>query len=85
TKQIQIAEVNLVANLGEAPVNLGQILNMQVGDVISLDIPEAIVAEVDGVPVLECKYGVLNGQYALKVNKILSMPEPESSSERSNG
>ncbi len=85
TKQIQDAEVNLVANLGEAPINLGQILNMQVGDVISLDIPEAIVAEVDGIPVLECKYGVLNGQYALKVNKILTMPETESSSERSNG
>jgi flagellar motor switch protein FliM len=85
TKQIQVAEVNLVANLGEAPVNLGQILNMQVGDVISLDIPEAIVAEVDGVPVLECRYGVLNGQYALKVNKILTMPEPESPPERRNG
>jgi len=85
TKQIQVAEVNLVANLGEAPVTLGQILNMQVGDVISLDIPEAIVAEVDGVPVLECKYGVLNGQYALKVNKILNMSESESSPESRNG
>jgi flagellar motor switch protein FliM len=85
TKQLQAAEVNLVANLGEAPVNLGQILNMQVGDVISLDIPEAIVAEVDGVPVLECKYGVLNGQYALKVNKILSMPESDFLPEKSNG
>jgi flagellar motor switch protein FliM len=85
TKQIQVAEVNLVANLGEAPVTLGQILNMQVGDVISLDIPEAIVAEVDGVPVLECKYGVLNGQYALKVNKILTTSESESSPERRNG
>lgn len=72
TKQVQSAEVDLVANLGEAPVNLGQILNMKVGDVISLDIPEAIVAEVDGVPVLECNYGILNGQYALKVNKIIA-------------
>lgn len=85
TKQIQTAEVNLVANLGEAPVTLGQILNMQVGDVISLDIPEAIVAEVDGVPVLECKYGVLNGQYALKVNKILTTLESESSPESGHG
>jgi len=85
TKQIQVAEVNLVANLGEAPVTLGQILNMQVGDVISLDIPEAIVAEVDGVPVLECKYGVLNGQYALKVNKILTTSESESTPESRNG
>ena len=78
TKQVQSAEVDLVANLGEAPVNLGQILNMKVGDVISLDIPEAIVAEVDGVPVLECNYGVLNGQYALKVNKIIAGVDDES-------
>lgn len=85
TKQIQVAEVNLVATLGEAPVTLEQILNMQVGDVISLDIPEAIVAEVDGVPVLECKYGVLNGQYALKVNKILTVSESEPSPESRNG
>jgi flagellar motor switch protein FliM len=72
TNQVQSAEVDLVANLGHAPVTLGQIVNLKAGDVISLDIPQGIVAEVDGVPVLECKYGILNGQYALKVNKILA-------------
>lgn len=72
TKQIQSAEVNLIVNLGETAVTLGQILNLKVGDVISLDIPEAVVAEVDGIPVLECKYGVLNGQYALKVNRVIA-------------
>lgn len=77
SKQVQLAEVELVANLGQAPVTLRQILEMQEGDVISLEIPEAIVAQVDGVPVLECKYGVFNGQYALKVDKILS-PQTES-------
>lgn len=85
TKQMQSAEVNLVANLGEAPVNFGQILNMKVGDVISLDIPEAIVAEVDGVPVLECNYGVLNGQYALKVNKVIAGMDDDSDHGGSNG
>ncbi|WP_018152015.1 flagellar motor switch protein FliM [Leeia oryzae] len=70
--QVQAAEVDLIANLGSAPVTLGQIVNLKAGDVISLDIPEAIVAEVDGVPVLECRYGILNGQYALKVEKILA-------------
>ncbi|MDD5241202.1 MAG: flagellar motor switch protein FliM [Sulfuricella sp.] len=77
TKQMQSAEVHLIANLGETAINLGQILNMKAGDVISLDIPEAIIAAVDGVPVLECNYGVLNGQYALKVNKIISGAEDE--------
>lgn len=70
--QIQNAEVELVANLGHAPITLGQIVNLKAGDVISLDIPEAIVAEVDGVPVIECKYGIVNGQYALKVQRVLA-------------
>ncbi|MCE5182553.1 MAG: flagellar motor switch protein FliM [Betaproteobacteria bacterium] len=85
TKQMQTAEVNLVANLGETAITLGQILNMKAGDVISLDIPEAIIAAVDGVPVLECNYGVLNGQYALKVNKIISGGEDDSLRGGKNG
>ena len=72
TQQIQIAEVELVASLGTAKVNFDEILNMKVGDVIPLTIPETIEATVDGVPVLDCTYGVLNGQYALKVEKLLS-------------
>lgn len=74
-RQVQQAEVDLVAQFGNTEVTLGDIVNLKAGDVISLDIPDAVIAEVDGVPVLECKYGILNGQYALKVNKILSTPE----------
>jgi flagellar motor switch protein FliM len=69
--QVQDAEVELVANLGEAPITLRQILDLKSGDVISLDLPEAVVAEVDGVPVFECHYGQKNGQLALKVDRVL--------------
>lgn len=72
TQQIQIAEVELVARLGTAKVNFDEILNMKVGDIIPLTIPETIEATVDGVPVLDCTYGVMNGQYALLVEKLLS-------------
>ena len=78
SKQVQAAEVELVANLGHASVTVDQILNMQVGDVVSLGIPEAIVAQVDGVPVMECRYGVFGGQYALRVDKMLSHAESDS-------
>ncbi|AVR98142.1 MULTISPECIES: flagellar motor switch protein FliM [Telluria group] len=72
TQQIQIAEVELVARLGTAKVSFDEILNMRVGDIIPLNIPETIEATVDGVPVLDCTYGVMNGQYALKVEKLLA-------------
>ena len=73
SKQIQGAEVELVASLGGTEVTLGQILNLKAGDVISLEIPEAIVACVDGIPLAECKYGTQNGQYAIKVDRLLTV------------
>lgn len=72
TQQIQIAEVELVADLGTAKLTLGDLLNMKEGDIIPLTIPDIISAKVDGTPVMECKYGVSNGQYALRVEKLLS-------------
>ncbi|MBF8177146.1 flagellar motor switch protein FliM [Herminiimonas sp. KBW02] len=71
TQQIQTAEVEILANMGSAKVTLGDILNMQKGDIIPIAVPETITAEVDSVPVMECSYGKLNGQYALRVEKLI--------------
>jgi flagellar motor switch protein FliM len=72
TQQIQIAEVEMVAVLGTGRASFDDILNMKVGDIIPITVPEQIQATVDGVPVMDCTYGVLNGQYALKVEKLLA-------------
>ncbi len=72
SKQVQSAEVTLLVNLAHVQITLNQILKMQVGDVIPLDIPEFVTASVDGVPVMECRYGISNGQYALRMEKMLS-------------
>jgi flagellar motor switch protein FliM len=72
TQQIQVAEVELVAELGHGRANFDDILNMKIGDVIPITVPEMVQATVDGVPVMECSYGVFNGQYALKVEKLLA-------------
>jgi flagellar motor switch protein FliM len=77
SKQVQSAEVELTVSLGNARLTFNQLLAMQVGDVISLDIPQPMVAEVDGVPVMECRCGVLNGQYALRVERMLPSPSQE--------
>jgi flagellar motor switch protein FliM len=71
-QQVQTAEVELVATLGHAQVTFNQIIKMKPGDVIGFEIPEAITAAVDRVPVMECHYGLFNGQYALKVKKMIS-------------
>jgi len=79
TKQVQFAEVDLVAQLARTNVTLDRILNMRTGDIIDLDLKPTLEAEVDGVPVFECRYGVLNGQYSIKIDKILSIPPHENS------
>ena len=71
-KQLQSAEVEIVAQLGSASISLGQILQLKVGDVIPLTIPEKIIANVDSIPLMECRYGQQNGQYALKVERFIS-------------
>jgi len=70
--EVQNAEVEIVVNLGRSAVTLEQILNMQQGDVIGFDVPDTIFAEVDGVPIIECRCGVFNGQYAVRVERLVS-------------
>ncbi|MBC3870256.1 flagellar motor switch protein FliM [Undibacterium oligocarboniphilum] len=85
TQQIQIAEIEIVADLGTTRVTLGDILNMKVGDIVPITIPEIISAKVDGTPVMECKYGVFNGQYSLRVEKLISSSVQEVAQGENNG
>ena len=71
TQQIQTAEVEIIADLGTAKSTLGALLNLRAGDIIPLSVPEFVSAKVDGVPVMECSYGKFNGQYALRVEKLV--------------
>jgi flagellar motor switch protein FliM len=71
TQQVQAAEIEIVADLAKTKMQLGEVLNMKVGDVIPLHIAEEVEGQVDGIPVMLCKYGLFNGQYALRVEKLL--------------
>ena len=77
-KQLQGAEVEIVAQLASGKITLGQILKLKSGDVIPIHIPEKIQVLVDNVPLMECAYGQQNGQYALKVERFISS-NPEGS------
>jgi flagellar motor switch protein FliM len=75
SKQVQSASIELIATLGQAAVTLEQVLKMRSGDIVPLEVTENIIASVDGIPLIECKYGAFNNQYALKVEKIISTSE----------
>ena len=73
--QIQDAQVELVAELGTAPATIEQLIAFKPGDFIELDLEPMIQAKVDGVPVFDCNYGMSNGRYALKIDKMLTGPQ----------
>ncbi len=76
SQELQGAEVELVCNLGTAKATLRDIVNMRAGDVIPLSVPEFLEAEIDGVPILECRSGSRNRQYAIMVEKMIGSSEP---------
>jgi flagellar motor switch protein FliM len=78
-QQVQDAEVELVANLVTTSLTVNQLLQIKVGDVLSVDIPPSVVAEAHGVPLFQARYGAMNGQYALKVERVFASPAEQSS------
>jgi flagellar motor switch protein FliM len=79
TRQVQTADVELSANLAQLSLRVGELLRMKPGDVIPFDLPQTLVAQVDGVPIFECRYGTVGGQYALKIERFVAVRDKDNS------
>ncbi|MDA8415823.1 MAG: flagellar motor switch protein FliM [Betaproteobacteria bacterium] len=75
SRQVQSAEIELVIELAQARLTVAELLNLRPGDVIPIEMEDVIQGKVDSVPVMDCRYGVFNNQYALKVERLLSSSE----------
>ncbi len=71
TKQVQTADVELTAELAHASITVGQLLRLKAGDFIDLPLKEVINAKIDGVPVIECRFGTVNNRTAIRVERML--------------
>jgi flagellar motor switch protein FliM len=71
-RQLLAAEVELTAPLGGVQIKLGDVAKLKVGDVVPINLDDLLSVKVDGVPLLECRYGVNNGQYALKIEQFVA-------------
>lgn len=71
TQQLQSAEVELVVNLGQCTLPLKEIMQMQAGDIIPIKLDAVVTGFVDSIPVMECTYGQVNRQYAVRVERLL--------------
>lgn len=78
SQQMQSADVEMVAEFLRLPSTVGEVMSMQVGDVLPIDLPATVLAKVDGIPVMECGYGVSNDHYALRVEHMITHQDSDS-------
>ena len=84
-KQLKDAEVEISARLANTTLTLDEILKMKVGDIIPISIPEKITVNVDHIPLMECRYGQQGGQYALKIERFVTLENEEPALGAKNG
>ena len=73
-EQIMVTTVNMLVKLGEANINVNDLINLEIGDIIQLDQDASLPLDVlvEGVSKFKCIPGVLKGQRAVKVMETLS-------------
>ncbi|MEX1198428.1 MAG: flagellar motor switch protein FliM [Pseudohongiellaceae bacterium] len=68
--ELRHSDVELVADFANIDCCIGDILSLEKGDVLPVELPETVTGSVDGVPVLKCRYGSHNAHRALRVNQV---------------
>ncbi|RWA52728.1 flagellar motor switch protein FliM [Cupriavidus sp. UYMSc13B] len=76
--QLRAAEVELVAEFAHLQSTVAEVLAMRAGDVLPIELPEKVFGKVDGVPVMQCGFGTMNGQYALRVERMINHQDGDS-------
>ncbi|KAA6126231.1 MULTISPECIES: flagellar motor switch protein FliM [Cupriavidus] len=81
SQQLRAAEVELVAEFAHLRSTVAEVLALRAGDVLPIELPENVIGKVDGVPVMQCSYGTMNGQYALRVQRMFNHQDSDSNKE----
>jgi flagellar motor switch protein FliM len=68
--QIKFATVDFSCDLFEREISLRDVVDLEPGDVIPVEMPEKVVLKANGVPLFDTKVGMSNGNLALRVDGI---------------
>ncbi len=74
-EEIMEAPLELSANLCEVTLSLRQVMALEEGDIIPIDLPEQVTLRAAEVPVFRCKFGISNGKKALKILEPVTQPQ----------
>lgn len=70
-EEIMAVNTDIEARLAEKVVTVKDILSMQTGDIIPIEMPESVIVNAGGLPSFRAKYGVSRGHAALKITEMI--------------
>ncbi len=68
-EEMKSADVELSSTLLETSLSLRQILDLQPGDVIAVDVPDKVTVRIEDIPVFRGSVGVSRGLSAIKIKE----------------
>lgn len=73
--EMQTAQVELDSYLAHTRLSLGDVLNLNEGDVIPVEIPEVVTVRAASVPIFKGVFGVSNGKNAVQFVEAIGRPD----------
>jgi flagellar motor switch protein FliM len=71
-EDIMDASVEFGCSLFEQAITLRDVVDLEAGDVIPVDMPELVVLKANGIPMFNSRIGVSNGNLALKIESVFA-------------
>lgn len=76
SNELQESVVTLTADFVNIDTIISDFMKLSAGDVLPIDLPTEVTAMVDGVPVLTCEYGSIDGARGLRVKNVIDHHHP---------
>jgi flagellar motor switch protein FliM len=66
-RELGLADIELVAQLGETRMLISDIAQMEVGQILPFEMPEKVILTAEGLPLYQGKLGVHRGNKAIRI------------------
>jgi flagellar motor switch protein FliM len=76
-EELMHAKVELNAVFADKELKVSDLLNLQAGDIIPIEMPEMVALMAEDMPIMKGKYGEHMGNSAIKIEQVSELYEPE--------
>ncbi len=76
-EELMHAKVELNGTFFEKEMKLAELINLQAGDIIPIDMPEQVTLSTDDMPLMRGQYGEHLGNVAVKIDQIVELVDAD--------